>query len=161
MASDSARTGEVISLRRVLNAPCKQVFEAWTRPELMARWFFAGQGWTTKVSADVRVGGRYQLTMRDASGAEHAQFGEYREIVPVTRLVFTWSFAPLSVVDSVVTVNLVDRGTRTELELTHVLPPDPKIRRSHEEGWAGCLGNLELFIDRELRAMANGKGEPT
>jgi uncharacterized protein YndB with AHSA1/START domain len=155
MRSDPVRDGDGISIRRVLTAPCKQVFEAWTRPELMARWFFAGDGWTTKVSADVRVGGRYELTMRDTTGAEHAQFGEYREIVPVTRLVFTWNFAPLGVVDSVVTVELVDLGASTELNLTHVLPTDPTIRRSHEGGWAGCLRNLGVFINREL------KGEPT
>lgn len=154
MAGDSVRGGEAISIRRVLDAPCKQVFDAWTRPELMARWFFAGVGWTTKVSADVRVGGRYELTMRDTSGSEHAQFGEYREIVPFTRLVFTWSFPPLAVVDSVVTVKLVDLGARTELELTHALPADQKIRRSHEEGWAGCLGNLEVFVNQGT------KGEP-
>jgi uncharacterized protein YndB with AHSA1/START domain len=155
MRSDPVRDGDGISIRRVLTAPCKQVFEAWTRPELMARWFFAGDGWTTKVSADVRVGGRYELTMRDTTGAEHAQFGEYREIVPVTRLVFTWNFGPLGVVDSVVTVELVDLGATTELNLTHVLPTDPTIRRSHEGGWAGCLRNLGVFINREL------KGEPT
>jgi uncharacterized protein YndB with AHSA1/START domain len=152
MTNDSLPRGGSISIRRVLNAPCRQVFEAWTRPELMARWFFAGEGWTTKVSADVRVGGRYELTMRDTSGAEHTQFGEYREIVPVTRLVFTWSFPPLAVVDSVVTVELFDLGTRTELALTHVLPPDPKVRGSHEEGWGGCLRNLDLFIHQETRA---------
>ena len=161
MKSDAVPDSEGISIRRVLNAPCKQVFEAWTRPELMARWFFAGEGWATKVSADVRVGGRYELTMRDPSGAEHAQFGEYREIVPVTRLVFTWSFPPLAVIDSVVTVRLVDLGTRTELELTHLLPPDPDIRRSHQEGWAGCLGNLELFMNREPQEPHAMKGEPT
>jgi len=135
-----------ITVRRVLSSPCKQVFEAWTRPELMARWFFAGVGWTTKVTADLRVGGRYQLSMRDASGTVHEQFGEYREIVPVTRLVFTWSCPDLGLVDSVVTINLVDLGARTELELTHVLPPDPKVRRGHEEGWIGCLTNLERLL---------------
>src|SRR5580704_9818425 len=117
MGSDSARDDDGVSIRRVLSAPCTQVFEAWTRPELMARWFFAGEGWTTKVSADVRVGGRYELTMRDTNGEEYTQFGEYREIVPVTRLVFTWSFTPLAVVDSVVTVELVDLGPRTQLDL--------------------------------------------
>jgi uncharacterized protein YndB with AHSA1/START domain len=155
MKSDPVRDGAGISIRRVLSAPCTQVFEAWTRPELMARWFFAGDGWTTKVSADVRVGGRYELTMRDTSGEEHTQFGEYREVVPVTRLVFTWSFPPLAVIDSVVTVELVDLGTSTELNLRHVLPSEPTIRRSHEDGWVGCLRNLDVFITREL------KGEPT
>lgn len=144
MRTESGQDG--ISVRRVLNAPCKQVFDAWTRPELMARWFFAGDGWTTKVTADFKVGGRYELAMRDTSGAVHEQFGEYREIVPVTRLVFTWSCPALAVIDSVVTINLVDLGASTELVLTHVLPPDPKIRRGHEDGWQGCLGNLEKLL---------------
>lgn len=46
--------------------------------------------------------------MRDADGVQHTQVGEYREIVPVSRLVFTWSCPELAVVDSVVTVDLVE-----------------------------------------------------
>src|SRR6266851_6873561 len=131
------------SVRRLLQAPRERVFEAWTRPDLMARWFFPGQRWTTAITSDLRVGGHYEVAMRDAEGNQHIQFGEYREIVPVSRLVFTWSCPALSVVDSVVTVDLIDHGQRTELCLTQELPPDPKIRRGHEEGWEGCLGNLE------------------
>jgi uncharacterized protein YndB with AHSA1/START domain len=136
-----------VSVRRVLQARCKRVFEAWTRPELMARWFFPGEGWTTEVASDLKVGGRYEVAMRDTAGSRHLQFGEYREIVPNSRLVFTWSCPELSVVNSLVTVVLVDHGQETELLLTHELPPDPKIRRGHEEGWEGCLGNLERMLN--------------
>ncbi|MFN0064338.1 MAG: SRPBCC domain-containing protein [Myxococcaceae bacterium] len=135
-----------VSVRRFLRARRERVFEAWTRPDLMARWFFPGNDWTATVTLDLKVGGRYQVAMRDADGGWHTQFGEYREIVPVSRLVFTWSCPELSVVDSVVTVDLVDHGERTELSLTHQLPPDPKIRQGHEEGWGGCLGNLEKML---------------
>jgi uncharacterized protein YndB with AHSA1/START domain len=135
-----------ITVTRLLPAPRERVFEAWTRPELMTRWFFPGSDWTVTISSDLRVGGRYELLMRDAAGTEHRQFGEYREVVPVSRLVFTWSCPALSVVDSVVTVEFVDRGERTELRLVHELPADPKVRRGHEEGWTGCLGNLETML---------------
>jgi uncharacterized protein YndB with AHSA1/START domain len=135
-----------VSVKRLLRAPCELVFEAWTRPDLMARWFFPGEGWTVAVTSDLKVGGRYEVAMRDAAGERHTQFGEYREIVPVSRLVFTWSCPELAVIDSVVTVALLDRGDHTELLLTHELPPDPKIRRGHEEGWEGCLGNLEKML---------------
>jgi uncharacterized protein YndB with AHSA1/START domain len=138
-----------VSIRRLLHARRELVFEAWTRPELMARWFFADDGWTAAITSDLKVGGRYEVAMRDAAGGRHTQFGEYREIVPVSRLVFTWSCPELEVVDSVVTVDLVDHGQRTELLLTHELPPDPKIRRSHEEGWEGCLGNLEKLLSND------------
>lgn len=135
-----------VTVTRLLPASRERVFEAWTRPELMARWLFPGSDWTVTVSSDLRVGGRYELLMRDGTGNEHLQFGEYRKIVPVSHLVFTWSCPELSVVDSLVTVDLVDRGERTELSLRHELPPDPKVRRGHEEGWTGCLGNLEKMF---------------
>ena len=57
----------------------------------------------------------------------------------------------LEVVDSVVTVDLVDHGQRTELLLMHELPPDPKIRRGHSEGWEGCLGNLEKMLSETTK----------
>lgn len=138
---------ESISITRLLRASPARVFAAWTRPELMARWFFPGAGWTTEVTADLRIGGSYRLMMREPTGAEHLQCGEYREIVPVSRLVFTWSCPELAVVDSVVTVELAERGSGTELRLTHALPPGPKIRAGHEQGWTGCLGNLEAMLD--------------
>lgn len=140
-----------VSVKRVLRARRERVFEAWTRPDLMARWFFPGDGWTATITSDLKVGGRYEVAMRDADGGQHTQFGEYREIVPVSRLVFTWSCPELSVVDSVVTVDLIDHGERTELCLTHELPPDPKIRQGHEEGWVGCLGNLEKMLSNHER----------
>ena len=144
-----------VSVRRFVPARREQVFEAWTRPDLMARWFFPGEGWTVEVTSDLRVGGRYEVAMCDADGGRHTQFGEYREIVPVSRLVFTWSCPERSVVDSVVTVELVDHGERTELRLTHDLPPDPKIRRSHEDGWVRCLGNLETMLSHGFTARTD------
>jgi len=137
-----------LTVRRVLDAPRLLVFEAWTRPDLMARWFFPEQGWSSRVTADVRVGGRYELRMIDTEGKVHLQFGEYREIVAGSRLVFTWSCPDLAVESSVVTLELVDHGAKTELMLTHELPPDPTVRGEHEHGWHGCLAQLEGFLSR-------------
>ncbi len=135
-----------VVVRRVLDAPRSLVFEAWTRPDLMARWFYPMAGWSARVTADVRVGGRYELRMIDTEGKTHLQFGEYREVVPASRLVFTWSCPDLCVEDSVVTLELSDHGKQTELVLTHDLPPDETLRREHEGGWQGCLGQLEGFL---------------
>ncbi len=138
-----------IELRRMLRARRERVFAAWTRPELMARWLFPGANWTAGVVADVRVGGEWSVEMREPSGAIHHQFCVYREIQPVSRLVFTWTCPVLDVADSVVTVELFERGDRTELVLTHVLPDDPKVRSAHDEGWTGCLANLENLLQGE------------
>jgi uncharacterized protein YndB with AHSA1/START domain len=140
--------GDAITVTRVLKASRALVFEAWTRPEIMTQWFFPEPGWTSEVTSDLRVGGGYRLVMSDTKGQKHVQFGEYREIVPVSRLAFTWNCPDLGVVDSLVTVALAERGPLTELELTHVLPPEasPAVRRGHEDGWNGCIGSLERTL---------------
>jgi uncharacterized protein YndB with AHSA1/START domain len=143
--------GNGIELRRTLHARRERVFAAWTRPELMARWLFPKADWTAVVAADFRVGGAWSVEMREPTGQVHHQFGVYREIEPVSRLVFTWTCPILNVADSVVTVALAERGDRTELVLTHVLPENPAIRHAHEEGWTGCLASLETFLQGDER----------
>jgi uncharacterized protein YndB with AHSA1/START domain len=142
---------QALVVRRLVPAPRARVFEAWTRPEIMAQWFAAAPDWRCEATADVTVGGSYRLRMVEPSGAIHEQFGEYREIVPVSRLVFTWSCPEVGVKGSVVTLELEDRGEKTELILTHELPDDAEIRRSHEQGWTGCLTNLDRFFEQDRR----------
>jgi uncharacterized protein YndB with AHSA1/START domain len=115
----------------------------------MARWFYPGQNWSCSASSDLTEGGRWEAVMTDAEGAKHVQFGTYREIVPGSRLVFTWSCPDLKVVDSVVTLELREHARGTELTLTHELLAEPNVRRLHEEGWQGCLGNLEKHLDTQ------------
>jgi uncharacterized protein YndB with AHSA1/START domain len=138
---------EDVSIRRVLKASRALVFEAWTKPELMARWFFPDSSWTATIEHELKVGGRWQVLMQEPGGVTHNQFGEYREIVPGSRLVFTWSCPDLQVEGSVVTVELRDHAAGTELLLNHELPPDPNVRRGHDEGWQGCLGNLQKLLE--------------
>lgn len=136
-----------VVVKKSLAAPRRRVYEAWCRPELLAQWFFPAAGWRAEVDADVRAHGRWRVAMHDPGGGVHVQEGEYLELVPVSRLVFTWSCAELGVSASVVTLELDERGTSTELTLTHELPDDAKILREHEGGWIGCLGSLASFLD--------------
>jgi uncharacterized protein YndB with AHSA1/START domain len=142
---------KALVIRRVVPAARDRVFEAWTKPEIMSQWFAAAPDWRCEATADVRVGGTYRLRMLEPTGTAHEQFGEYREIVPVSRLVFTWSCPEVGVRGSVVTLELEDRGAETALTLTHELPDDREIRRSHEHGWAGCLANLDSFLNQDRR----------
>jgi uncharacterized protein YndB with AHSA1/START domain len=135
-----------ISITRYLKAPPSVVFEAWTRPELMAQWFFPAEGWRAEVTADLKAEGSYRVVMYDPGGGAHVQEGVYVEIEPLSKLVFTWTCPDLGVQDSLVTLEFAEAGGRTELTLTHRLPDDPEILREHEEGWHGCLGSLERWL---------------
>jgi uncharacterized protein YndB with AHSA1/START domain len=86
------------------------------------------------------------VDMFDAAGGIHTQHGVYRELTRPSRLVFTWTCPDLGVLESVVTVELKAAGDHTDLVLTHVLPPDPKIHREHEGGWNGCVATLERWL---------------
>lgn len=140
---------DAIRVTRLLSAPRALVFKAWTDPVLMTRWFFLAEGWTAQVRSDLRVGGQYEVVMLDTDGVRHVQTGEYRQIVPDSRLQFTWTCRDVGVEDSLVTVTLEERGDQTELVLTHELPADPKIREAHDHGWQGCLASLERYLTQE------------
>jgi len=137
----------VVVVKRTFAARRPRVFAAWCRPELMAEWFFPAPGWRADVTADGRVGGRYRVAMHDPSGGVHVQEGAYAAIEPDARLVFTWTCLELGVADSLVTVELRDLGSETELTLSHELPDDATILREHEGGWNGCLGSLARAVE--------------
>ncbi len=83
----------LVQLTRVLRAPPDEVFAAWTGPALLESWWTGVGGWVdAKADVDLRVGGRYHLSMRDERGALHGIVGIYTLIAPAERLSFTWTW---------------------------------------------------------------------
>ena len=78
-----------VTLTRRFDAPRAIVFDAWTKPELLRRWW-GPPDWTLVVcEADLRVGGSYRYVVRNAAGAEMDLRGIYREISRPGRIVHT------------------------------------------------------------------------
>jgi len=85
--ADADYLGRKFVIRRELAAPRERVFQAWTDPRQLARWW-GPAGFTNPVCEwDVRPGGKIYDVMRAPNGMEHAMGGEFREIVPPARLV--------------------------------------------------------------------------
>jgi uncharacterized protein YndB with AHSA1/START domain len=82
-------TDEQILIEREFDAPRRLVFEAYTKPELVKRWWHARRGEVTLVEIDLRVGGRWRYVMVTPDGSEVGFHGEYQEVVPDQRLVST------------------------------------------------------------------------
>jgi uncharacterized protein YndB with AHSA1/START domain len=151
--------GAPLRIERTFAAPAAVVFDAWTSADMLRRWWPAGPDWVTTVAeVEVRVGGRLRLVMRSPDLTEFGGEGQYVEISPPTRLVFTWQWdtADLGTAaqlveitftenqDLTTTVVLINRGL-TEADV-----------RSHLEGWHASFDNL----DRVLSGDA-GPGAPT
>ncbi|WP_410638862.1 SRPBCC family protein [Amycolatopsis sp. lyj-346] len=112
-----------ILITREFDAPKHLVYRVWTTPELVRRWWSGHRGTTTEVELDLRPGGRWRYVLKTGDGAEVGFHGEYREIVPDERIVYTEVFempgVDLESVDgplNTVTFTALD-GDRTRVEL--------------------------------------------
>ena len=117
-----------IRLTRLFDAPRHLVFEAMTRPQHITRWWGClGEGYSVPVcEVDLRVGGAWRFVNRHPKG-EAVFYGEYREITPPSRLVFTEIFSPFPDSVSVVTTEFTEEGGKTQVTAT-VRYPSQEVR---------------------------------
>jgi uncharacterized protein YndB with AHSA1/START domain len=135
-----------LTLKRRLNAPPARVYQAWTDPQKMMRWYAPAGAETLAAETDTRVGGRFRVLMRTADGEEHDVSGVYREVVRDEKLVFTWQWRSKPEWESLVTVTLKRDGDATILTLTHEQLPDDAERDDHRNGWGGALDKLAHVV---------------
>lgn len=104
-------------VERTFRAPPRMVFEAWTRAEHVKRWWAPKSRGVTiaECTADPSPGGKYRYVLRLPDGALIAFSGEYREVLPHTRIVYTQIFEAYPDAAVVVTVTLEDLGDETRL----------------------------------------------
>ena len=105
-----------ILITREFAAPRHLVYQAWTTPELIKRWWSANRGEVTLAEVDLRVGGRWRYVMM-AEGLEVGFHGEYREIIPNKRIVSTEVFEGMPEGEAVDTMTLTETGERTKLTI--------------------------------------------
>jgi uncharacterized protein YndB with AHSA1/START domain len=150
--TDGAQTVAGLRLEHTFAARRDDVFDAWTNPEVLRRWWAAGPDWDTPAAeVDLREGGRYSLSMRNPeSGDTHTVVGEYREVRRPERLVYTWAWEGGSSEpnETVVTVEFNDRGETTEVILVHEGFSSDQSRGAHEHGWQAVLENLRARVLR-------------
>src|SRR3954453_11707156 len=141
----SAPGSQEIVLTRVFNAPRRLVFDAFSKPELLKRWF-GPRGWSMTVcEIDLRVGGAFRFVLRSPDGKDMGMRGVYREIVPPERSVHIESFDDYPGESQVTAVFTEDRG-KTTLTVTVQYPSqevrDIVIKSGMEHGAAESYDKL-------------------
>jgi uncharacterized protein YndB with AHSA1/START domain len=126
-------TDEQILIEREFDAPKHLVYQAYTTPELVKRWWHANRGEVKLIEIDLRVGGRWRYVMVTPDGTEVAFHGEYREIVPNERLVSTEVYEGLPPGVSEEDASTVNTATFTEADggttLTLLIEAKSKVSR--------------------------------
>ena len=140
-----------IRLTRLFDAPRHLVFEVMTKPEHVRLWWGRlGEGYSVPVcEIDLRVEGAWRFVNRHPHG-ETAFYGEYREITPPSRLVFTEIFEDFPDAVSIVTTELADEGENTRMTATVRYPSvdvrDMVLKSGMSDGAAISYDRLEDLV---------------
>ena len=140
-----------VHITRVLAAPRANVFRAHTEREQLAQWF-GPEGFTARlVELDVRRDGRYRIVMQPPAGERFSIEGEFREVEPSSRLVYTFRYDAPDPDDreTIVTFSLDDDGASTLVTVDQQGFATEARRALHEQGWSDSLDRLQRLITGE------------
>ena len=152
MATPSLATETKLQIKRTFAAPQQTLFDAWTKPERLKKWFLmANPANVNQIhEVDLRVGGKIRAEAVNQEGKKHRLLAVFKEIVPQEKLVYSWTWEegmPDSG-ESLVTVQFRQLGESnfTEVTLTHERFPNSEVRDRHNQGWNACMNTLEAVL---------------
>jgi glutathione S-transferase len=160
MTAATAGPSGKLEVRRIIAAPRERVFEAFAQQEQMDRWMCrdAASHTIKYLQFDFRVGGGFVLDIRTPDGDIYIHHSTYIEIKRPEKISFTWNLehtdaaghkAMLHPKDTIVTVELFERGRSTEVVLNHDLGvTSAKERGDYQRGWTGCLEKLAEAVEK-------------
>ena len=139
-------------IERVFDAPRSLVFEVWTKPEHLSRWWGPNYFTLPFCEMDFRPAGRYRYCMRSPEGVDHWVWGEYREIVRPERIVMTWNREDADGKlwsSTVATLTFGDAGDKTAFTLHQSIFETVEYCDQHNGGWSQCLDRLASYVKLE------------
>ena len=142
-----------VVITRVVDAPRKRVWDAWTKPEHVKNWLTGFEGWTLPVcEIDLRPGGKWHFVWRKSDGAEMEMTGVYREVAPPERLVNTERWGP-EWPETINTLSLSEKGGKTTIALSILYPSkearDAALETGMKDGMDVSYERLEAYLRKQ------------
>ncbi len=148
MTRRTGSSGRLLRIERSFAASAEDVFDAWTSPEVMRRWFHCGPDWETPVAeVDLRVGGFVRIVMRRPDGREAGARGLYTLIDRPHRLAMTWTFDDDPSKQQLLELDFSESDGTTTVVLVNSQISTDERREGQDEGWRGCLDQLARVLD--------------
>jgi uncharacterized protein YndB with AHSA1/START domain len=132
-------------IKREFQASPERIYEAWTNPEILQRWWGPEGVDIPDVTLDVREGGNWTTTMKSDRFGERIVRGKYVTLEPPTRLVFTWGWVDNGKRghETEVEILLIKADAKTTMILTQKVFPAVGDRDSHGFGWNSSFDKME------------------
>ncbi|WP_308788557.1 SRPBCC family protein [Planomicrobium stackebrandtii] len=151
-----------LSMARRFNASDKAVYEAWTNPELMKKWLFTQEDTNQATKNSLRVGGAWEIVDR-REGVDYRAIGEYLELKPPHKLMFSFKMPQFNDLEDRVTVwiSMVQNSCEMAFVQEIVVPheegwTEEDIKKNGEEyssqskeGWSMMFENLKQLVEKE------------
>jgi uncharacterized protein YndB with AHSA1/START domain len=139
-----------VTMTRVVDAPRRLVWEAWTDPAHVPHWMLGPGDWTMPVcEIDLRPGGTWHFVWQKPNGSRMDMSGIYREVEPPVRLVSTEKWGP-EWPETINTLVLSESGGRTTIALTVRYPSrqarDEAMKTGMEDGARASFDRLERYV---------------
>lgn len=146
----STPTDREVVITRVVDAPRRILFDAWTNPRHVPQWMIGPAGWTMPVcEIDLRPGGSWHFVWRKADGSEMAMSGAYREVSPPERLVSTERWGP-EWPETINTLVLTESDGQTTVTLAITYPNrdarDAALQTGMKDGMEQSFARLDELV---------------
>jgi uncharacterized protein YndB with AHSA1/START domain len=140
-------SAQVLRIERTFAAAPEDVFDAWTSPEVMRRWFHPAPDWDTpEAEVDLRVGGKVRIVMRRPDGREAKAQGAYTLIDRPRRLAMTWTFDDDPANEQMIELSFSESAGVTTVVMVNSGISTDERREAQDWGWRGCLEELERVL---------------
>jgi uncharacterized protein YndB with AHSA1/START domain len=145
----TGESGHVVRIERTFAASADEVFDAWTSPEVMRRWFHVAPDWDTpEADVDLRTGGKVRVVMRRPDGTEVEAGGEYAVVDRPHRLVMRWIFEDDPANEQLIELSFTESDGSTTVVMVNSRISTDERRDAQEEGWRGCFDELGRVLAR-------------
>ena len=144
-------------IKRILNASPEKAFKVWTTAEHIQQWMKPDPAMVVpSASMDLRVGGKFRIQMKNPDGEFFTAAGVFREVKAPEKLVYTWDwekdgggpeFGELEGKESLITVEFLKRGDKTEFVMTHSRFATVESRDNHGKGWTTGVDSFVKFVE--------------
>lgn len=135
-----------LTVSKTVNASVETVFEAWSKKEILAKWFKPSPIWTIPlVEVDFEIDGKYRVDMQDQDGNSYTHSGRFTEIERPNKISFTWE-SDFSGGETYVELNFTEVNGKTEIVLRHFGFKTQEACDNHKEGWPELLIELEKTL---------------
>ena len=138
----SDESDRVVRIERTFAAPAEEVFDAWTSPDVIRRWFHCDSAWDTPVAdVDLQVGGKIRVVMRRPDGTEVEAQGIFTLIDRPHRLVMTWTFDDDPSNEQLLELSFMESNGATTVLLVNSRISTDERRDEQANGWRGAWTN--------------------